>query len=311
MTVLCRYRCPGVFMSAIKKVVILFIALIVFFTDAVAFCSPTSIRTEVDRQKGHVEISTDNVTGPTVTLRYNKRPGNGNAIDTFAYFVPVISPTLVKTLSSEDNLQQVKIISHIDKSSGDSFRLFCEFEMLGSGWHKSMFDPAAMIDWNMDRANDGKPIKNLLDHIKFEGKGFGRMEIKGTRTNNKTIVTEIEVKFDDRGKNSPVTIGLYNVKKVGGKYSYDNRFDEITARINSLKFCRTKGTPKMEIKLDSISDSGKTAGWFGTLKGALANLFIKPIEIDKTGHETMLKFGQALFNKAETFTFPKAVNLIN
>jgi hypothetical protein len=59
----------------------------------------------------------------------------------------------------------------------------------------------------------------------------------------------------------------------------------------------------------ALYTKGSKPGFWGKLKGAIANLFIKPLEIDKLGNDTMLDFGCALFNEKETFTFPNAKNL--
>jgi len=38
-------------------------------------------------------------------------------------------------------------------------------------------------------------------------------------------------------------------------------------------------------------------------------LFIKPVEVEKIGNDTMLDFGYVLPKERPTFTFPKAKNL--
>lgn len=252
--------------------------------------------------------NTKNTTGPTVKLQYKQGTDHGNSIDAFTYFIPTISPSLVKSATSRNNQQQVRIISHKKKVSGDTTKVFCEFEMLGKGWHKSLFDPKAMIDRNL--INGDEPITNLLDNIKFEGKGYGKMMINCITVNGKDVVTEVEVRFDARGAKSPVTIELYSVKQVRGRYKYENRFDRITARINSLKFKKTDSTPRMALSVASVSNSSSGEGILEAIKGAIANIFINPITIDKTGNDTMMAFGMALINRAKTFTFPKASNFM-
>ena len=65
----------------------------------------------------------------------------------------------------------------------------------------------------------------------------------------------------------------------------------------------------MGIKVASIRDTVESEGFFSRLKGAIANLFLEPTEVDKLGNTTMLEFGYALLQKNTTFTFPKAKNI--
>ena len=119
----------------------------------------------------------------------------------------------------------------------------------------------------------------------------------------------MKVHFNGRGKTSPVTVGLYSVKSVNGEYKYENKYNEIVARVNTLTFSKSTDKPLMGIIVSAVYAEGGKPDFWGNLKGALANLLIKPLEIDKLGNDTMLDFGCALFNDKETFTFPKAKNL--
>jgi hypothetical protein len=65
----------------------------------------------------------------------------------------------------------------------------------------------------------------------------------------------------------------------------------------------------MAIKVASIAKEGKSAGFFGFIKGAIANLLLKPPNVNESGNNTMLEFGNALLQKKTTFTFPKAKNI--
>jgi hypothetical protein len=47
----------------------------------------------------------------------------------------------------------------------------------------------------------------------------------------------------------------------------------------------------------------------GGIKATAANMVLKPIAVEPTGNEAMLKFGSALASKAPSFTFPNASNL--
>ena len=81
------------------------------------------------------------------------------------------------------------------------------------------------------------------------------------------------------------------------------------ARVNTLTFKRGGKKPKMGIKIASLYNDKESDGILGNIMGAIANLFIKPLEVNKAGNDAMLDFGYALFKGESTFTFPKAQNL--
>ena len=247
--------------------------------------------------------------GPTMIMSYSTEKFIKNPIGSFAYFVPLIAPTLVDNISSVNNDQQVAIISHKVTVDSKSFYVACEFEILGKGFHMNTFDSAGMIAANIDQLKKDETMTNMLDYIKFDGDGFGIIEVKGTITGSTKIVTEVDIQFNARGHKSPVTIGLYDIKPKDGKYNYENRSNEVVARVNALSFKKTKKIPHMGIKVGSIRDKVESEGFFSRLKGAIANLFLEPTEVDKLGNTTMLEFGNALLQKKPTFTFPKAKNI--
>ncbi len=251
----------------------------------------------------------EDINGPTMIMSYSKKEFVKNPIESFMYFVPLIAPTLVDNISSVNNTQQVGIISYKKKVTSKSFYLACDFEILGSGFHMNTFDSAGMVAAHIDELKKGKSLTNMLDYIKFDGEGFGRIEVKGTMSGSAPTVTEVAMQFNARGHKSPVTIGLYDIKPKDGQYKYENRSNEIVARVNSLVFKKTEKTPHMGIKVASIAKKNKSAGLFGGIKGALANLLITPPKVDKLGNTTMLEFGNALLQKNTTFTFPKAKNI--
>jgi hypothetical protein len=247
--------------------------------------------------------------GPTMIMSYSKENFVKNPIASFAYFVPLIATTSVDSVSSVNNDQQIAIISHKLTVDSKSFHVACEFEILGKGFHMNTFDSARMIAASIDELNKGETMTSMLDYIKFEGDGFGIIEVKGTRTGSTMIVTEMDIQFNARGHQSPVTIGLYVIKPKNGKYKYENRSKEIVARVNTISFKKTEKIPRMGMKVASISDIGGTEGFFSGVMGTLANLFLEPTEVEKLGNTTMLEFGNALLQKKPTFTFPKAKNI--
>jgi hypothetical protein len=248
--------------------------------------------------------------GPTMIMSYSKEKYLKNPIASFAYFVPLIAPTLVDNISSVNNKQQVGIISHEMKVDAKSFYVACEFEIRGSGFHMNTFDPAGMMATQADELRKGKTLTNVLDYIKFDGDGFGMIEVKGTITGSTKIVTEVDIQFNARGHKSPVTIGLYDIKPKDGEYKYKNRSNMVVVRVNTLSFEKTTETvPRMGIKVASISNPKGSEGFSSGLKAAIANLIIKPSQVTKLGNTTMLEFGYALLQKNPTFTFPKAKNI--
>ena len=247
--------------------------------------------------------------GPTILLAYSTEVIKKNPISSFMYFVPLISPTLVDRETSTNNEQQVGIISYEKKVTSNSFNVVCEFEILGKGFHKNTFDAAGRIASHTDELQKGESLKNLLDYIKIEGEGFGRIEVKGTMIGSSPSVTEVDMQFNARGHKSPVTIGLYSIIPKDGQYKYENRSNQTVARVNSLIFKNTKGIPHMGIKVASITDKSESDGFFSDIKGAIANLFIPPPKVAKLGNQTMLEFGRTLLERKPEFTFPKAKNI--
>jgi hypothetical protein len=264
-----------------------------------------------DPPLGKVSPSADanDANGPSVLLSYSRQTFEKNPISSFMYFIPLISPTFVDRETSANNEQQVSIVSYERTVTSNSFYVACEFEILGKGFHKNTFDPEKMIAQHTGKLKQGEPLVNTLDYIKFEGEGFGRVEVKGTIDASTETVTEVEVYFNARGHKSCVTIGLYDVKPKDGKYKYEYRSNEIVARVNTLIFKKTEKTPRMGIKVASISNSEESEGFFSAVKAVIANLFIKPPDITKLGNDTMLNFGYALQKQKLAFTFPRAENL--
>ena len=255
-----------------------------------------------------VEVPADG-NGPTVLLGYSKEEFQKNPISSFMYFVPLISPTPVARNTSAGNEQQVGIISYKRKITSKSFSVACEFEILGKGFHSNVFDPAGMIAEHIGELKKGETMKQTLDYIKFEGEGFGLVEVKGKMSGSTPSVTQVNLKFNARGGESPVCVGLYDVKPEDGQYKYENRSNLIVARVNEITFKKTDKTPRMGMVIASIGKTEDSRGFFNSLKAAIANLFISPTKVDKLGNDTMLNFGRALFRRDATFTFPKARNI--
>jgi hypothetical protein len=285
------------------------VTFVLLLTPCVVLSSDPNSQMSGSKSLADSNDAAEDVNGPTMIMSYSKKEFVKNPIESFMYFVPLIAPTLVDNISSVNNTQHVGIISYEKKVTSKSFYLACDFEILGSGFHMNTFDSAGMIAAHTDELKKGKSLTNMLDYIKFDGEGFGRIEVKGTMTGSTLTVTEVAMQFNSRGHKSPVTIGLYDIKPKDGQYKYENSSNQKVARVNSLIFKKTEKTPRMGIKLASIAKKSKPAGFFGSIKGALANLFITPPKVTKLGNNTMLEFGDALLQKKAAFTFPKAKNI--
>jgi len=260
-------------------------------------------------QEGSSSDSTD-LNGPTIMLNYSTETFKKNPILAFAYFIPLISPALVDREISVNNEQQEGIVSYKRTITSNSFYTACEFELSGKGFHKNTFDHAGMIARNLDDVEKGCPLTNILDYIKFEGDGFGLIEIKGTITGSTQTVTEVDICFNAREQKSPVTIGLYSVKPKNGQYKYENRYNELIARVNTLTFRKSdKKKPRMGIIIAAINEKTEEESYWSEIKALIANFFIKPLEVDRLGNDTMLDFGYAILNEKPAFTFPKAKNI--
>jgi len=247
--------------------------------------------------------------GPTILLGYSREEFKKNPISSFMYFVPLISPKLVDRETSADNEQQVGIVSYRRKVTLESFNVVCETEMSGKGFHKNTFDSAGLTEINTDELKKGESLTNMLDYIKFEGEGFGLIEVKGTMAGSTPTVTEVVLHFNARGHKSPVTVGLYDIKPKDGQYNYENRSNQKVARVNSLIFKKTDKTPRMGIEVASIRNTAESEDFVSGLKGIIANLFISPPMVSELGNETMLNFGRNLLEQKSSFTFPKAKNI--
>ena len=107
-----------------------------------------------------------------------------------------------------------------------------------------------------------------------------------------------------------MSIGLIDIRQIDGANRFDN---EVVARVNTLAFQRTAGRSKMAVTVASVKrkDAGDNL-WQklkGNVAGALANMLIKPLTVERVGNDAMLDFGRALALEAPSFTFSRARNL--
>ncbi len=254
--------------------------------------------------------------GPTLELDYGIGCSE-NPIDHFMYFIQLISPVLVDPQLSINNTQNVRITSFNQDFQKNRFHVLCELEIIGTGYFLNKYDFESMIE-NCTKNKKVKILKNVIDFIKIQGHGKGWIEVTGKIINGENVIDEIEIKFDENS-NDILSIGTYDIKYVGDKYDYANRFNQTVVYVDTLYFKRSNKTPRMEITVSYIlketeSIDEKAAGcrgfWIG-IKRNLANMFIGAVELDETSYDIMIDFGRALMNQKRQFTFPKAGKLMS
>ena len=312
-------RPSGLFTITIVRIVILMASLGLSCkpktpaggTGSEAASNPPSDQTALKQVRASEispSVDVNNATGPVVMLNYDPRTAQKNPISSFMYFIPLLSPTLVDKETSADDEQQVGIVSYERNITSKSFHVSCEFKITGTGFHKNTFDPAGMTAEHAVELGKGKSLTNILDYIKFEGGGFGCIEVKGKITGPTETVTDVALHFNARDQKSPVTIGLYDIKPKDGQYKYENRSDETVARVNTFTF-KNSEPPEMGIEIASLHRKMSDESYWDTVKAAMANFFINPPKVTKLGNDTMLRFGYALLKQKPEFTFPLAKNL--
>ncbi len=280
-------------------------ALIIF----IVFCCLLPAADCLCAQDPNSPSDSNDSNGPTVSLSYNQADRAENPTSYFLYFVPLIAPARVDMEISPDNQQKAWLHSYDKKVTDNSFYISCGFEMRGKGIFNNILDPndvMLVFDEEMKRR---EPIKNALEYIKFEGEGFGRIEVFGTMDDSKEMANEVRVHFNGKGSKSPITIGLYCIDPVNGKYDYNKRYNELVARVATLTFKWTQNIPTMDVTVRSVNKAVKPNSYIGRIKGFIVNFFIDPVRISKIGNDTMLRFGYALYKQNPTFTFPRATNI--
>lgn len=249
-------------------------------------------------------------TGPTLHLDYHHGERDGCSVAEFMYFVPLISPEPVSLSKSAGNDQRAKILSVTRQDKGEKFTVTCEVEFAGQGSQHNVFDDSKEIHKHERDLKAGKILERQLSSINVEGPGRLKIEVEGTKSGEKPTVNEVRLHFNAHGEESPVSIGLRDIKFHDGKFASCN---EIIARVNTLTFRRKAGPAKMEVTVASVkpANAGDTLwqNFVGSLKGKAVNMLIQPLTVERSGHDTMLDFGLALASQSQTFTFPLAKNL--
>ena len=255
-------------------------------------------------------FAAETATGPTLRLDYGVGDHGINPVTGFMYFVPLISPEHVLLATNLGNSQCARVVSFTNRISGKSFSATCEFEFTGDGVQRDTFEHVVGIQRHEKQLQTTHLLAHQLSAITVDGAGSGIVEIQGTLIKGRYAVNEVKMRFNARGRASPVSITLEDIRLRNGTYSYEN---ETVARVNTLQFRRSADHPKMEVTLASVKrkDAPNNAwqSFLGGLKGAAANMMLPPLNVEPEGEQAMLDFGLALVTKQPTFTFPFAPRL--
>jgi len=248
--------------------------------------------------------------GPTLRLDYGRGESPGNPVAEFMYFVPLISLEPVSIRKSPGNTQCARMLSATRSFTAKAFMVTCDFEFVGEGNQQDVLDHTEKVRRHERELKEGGTLDHQLGSINVEGTGSVSIEVTGTMTGRVPTVIEVRLRFNGRGRPSPVTIGLHDIRYSDGAFRLRN---ESVARVNTLVFRRRTGPSKMDITVASVGRKDAGNGLMQNLmrgvKGTAVNLFIQPITVERAGTDAMLDFGLALAMEAPAFTFPHAKNL--
>ncbi len=251
-------------------------------------------------------------TGPTLQFDYGAGQPQTNPLGYFMYFVPLVSPEQVSVVTNAGNTQCARVVSCQGRTNGASFHTVCDFNFLGEGLQRSVFDHLFVLQRRARELKAGKPLLHQLADISVRGGGSGSLEIDGTLTNGRPAIAEMRLRFNSRGHPSPVSVDLQDIVLRNGAVYYEN---ETVARVNTLTFRQKAGPPKMEVSLASVkradAGNGHWQNFVGGLKGVAANVLLPPLNITTNGQQAMMDFGLALALAKPSFTFPFAERLKN
>ena len=169
---------------------------------------------------------TDAATGPTLRLDFGRDPSPANPVASFMYFVPLISPEPVSSITSPGSTQVARVLSNKRKSNAHSFVVRCEFEFTGEGSQRSIFDLEPKMRRHQQQLKAGGSMDRQLSSITVQGPGSGTVEVEGSISNHVETVSAVRLRFNSRGKASPVAIELCELRYAGGEF---RRLNEIVA----------------------------------------------------------------------------------
>jgi hypothetical protein len=249
---------------------------------------------------------------PTVDLRTIDLAPTGNPIESFMFFVPLLSPDPVATICSSNNTQCVRLVSSVSRSRGHSLDATYKFQFTGNGSYISRFENPAY----RRKIASGTVLEYQLDYFEVTGSGDVWMDVVGTVSNGLPSVSEVRLHFDASGR-SLVTANIYSLRCQNGVLK---REKDTMVEVNTLIFKRRQGPVRMEVTFGSIRPKNASSGvwqdFVGQLKGKVANLVVKPMVVSALGNDAILEMGQAMAAGSPTFRFrpktgqqPKTVSL--
>jgi hypothetical protein len=84
-------------------------------------------------------------TGPTLQFDYGNGKPIENPLNKFMYFVPLIFPVPISVSNNVGNNQSARLISSSCETNGTSVHAFCEFEFIGDGFLRHVFNHDDLI----------------------------------------------------------------------------------------------------------------------------------------------------------------------
>jgi hypothetical protein len=80
-----------------------------------------------------------------------------------------------------------------------SFLVTCEFEFTGEGIQQNVFDHTDKVHQHERELKEGGSLNHQLSSINVEAAGSISIEVDGTMTGRIPTVTEVRLRFNDRG----------------------------------------------------------------------------------------------------------------
>ncbi len=251
--------------------------------------------------------------GPVLNLDYSRGATNDVSMADLMYFVALISPVPVTLYQSPTNTLRINATSvrrEDRKEKPDCFSVTLNFDVIGSGFMHYSIDHTPELRHRRDYLASGKVIQRQLDYIRYEGPAKGSLDVEGKVEGQERIVSTVRLRLRGMDESSPIAIGLRDVRLAGDQLKYEN---EIVASVNMLEFKRSDKSPRMGVDVGSIKRKDVGNSFFqnfkGRIVGAVANMLIGSVAVEKAGNDAMLGFGQALLNRMPGFEFPYAKNL--
>ncbi|MHC4552779.1 MAG: hypothetical protein ACYSUT_08435 [Planctomycetota bacterium] len=254
-------------------------------------------------------------TGPELQLDYQSGTKQSNPVDSFMYFLPLISPIGISVETDPGTTFAANITSWKRTQEGKTIYVECDFDVTGKGKYAAVYDSGEMIGKRLKRETDLKKVKEItkmLEWIRLSSACLGRIEAVGKTVNGEVQMDEVVISFNRDKSQSPVEVSMYDIPNKKGQFLYANRRNAHIARINSLTFKRTdSGTPQMSVEIASLKKAKDKEGFLSHLTAMIANILSTSTAVAPVGNSTMLDFGTALYEKQSEFTFPKATNIKN